>query len=578
MSTSFIKTQDFVLNYLKSFEKFDAATKEKWQDVFTAIFNCENSEEALTLITQAGGNVLRPQNQNNLSYTALKKGAFVFWEGDSGQSLIGLVTKQPMNETDKARVVVFTPNTMFSVSMTANELRNLQGIVDVNVPANVGVKGVVKMQELGKVEFAAVDIDAKTIAKVLERILTPNNVQNALLFVTLMKLLQKKDFIDAATKEYQKLTSRRLLDDINNRLNGNALGFAQELLNLLPAAISVPISVAPVDLALDLSQSLNIGLGGAAINQGAVIDEYRVIGVLFKCRQLTDENWIVVVTNCQNIYGINNLQTTITASMPDNTNRKLCIFLSVRHSFPVNKEYSSTIPINGNTTAKIIGGKIKAATSVSISKAGMNLNPEDVTNMVMLQFESNSYTIDGNVKGMAKDYTWLQFVWREVRYTQNGVNALWNSVNPPWGIPIPLPYALTTDPNNPVYKVDGSPFYENALQPNPIFRNNTEITIFDKPNVVEPYIQAANIFDQGVGVTEIISTAHFHAYLIRDFYAVAHVEWRVRSIFNSPAEITDINKRQYEILGIDEIDYTNGVGIPIPMLQAFQANYPNYIQ
>lgn len=164
--------------------------------------------------------------------------------------------------------------------------------------------------------------------------------------------------------------------------------------------------------------------------------------------------------------------------------------------------------------------------------------------------------------GLAADTRWLQFIWRDLVVTDAAHGTRRQSGEAKIGA---RTYPLTTDPSSPAYSVDSrsetDPFYEASSSSAP--RTADEATILDAPTPLREQVRAAF----AAGATQVVSGAHFDAYLIRDYHVRYHVAIDVIHTFTGPqTSRTERTVRRAEV--VDEL--------PDDVGAALTRTYPRY--
>jgi len=134
------------------------------------------------------------------------------------------------------------------------------------------------------------------------------------------------------------------------------------------------------------------------------------------------------------------------------------------------------------------------------------------------------------------DSKWLQFVWFELTATPNPQTIIRISGSVPTSSGV-LPY--TTNPNSPVWAVDGEPsdpFYEAGAA---AIRTSSSTTIFDDPGAesftafVDPVLKMPGLRAEfgASGAPSVTLTAHFETYLIQNDAAAYLVSWQASTTY-----------------------------------------------
>ena len=116
----------------------------------------------------------------------------------------------------------------------------------------------------------------------------------------------------------------------------------------------------------------------------------------------------------------------------------------------------------------------------------------------------------------------------------------------------------------PKWQVDSSstttPFYDETNQ---AWRDASSVTIYDAPTAYDSIVQR----ELTAGATAVVSRAHFHAYLVRDFSAIYHVEIEIVFTFGPRGA----HQTARNVLATGTV-----TSLPAPLRSALVTGYPAY--
>jgi len=105
-----------------------------------------------------------------------------------------------------------------------------------------------------------------------------------------------------------------------------------------------------------------------------------------------------------------------------------------------------------------------------------------------------------------------------------------------------------------------TPFYDETNQ---AWRDASSVTIYDAPTAYDSIVQR----ELTAGATAVVSRAHFHAYLVRDFSAIYHVEIEIVFTFGPRGA----HQTARNVLATGTV-----TSLPAPLRSALVTGYPAY--
>jgi hypothetical protein len=330
------------------------------------------------------------------------------------------------------------------------------------------------------------------------------------IYVVLQKLQKDPAAIAELKRTYRARYNEDLEAEIRSEMSGSELRLALELLGVTTPPQQPAVGAAPTtDQEYKRSaRRLYAAMKGLGTDEEAI---YAVLIPLHRDRTATDKLKAVYSAELGGGLTGNGLEEDLKDEM---SGSELAYALYLLNAPPPAAPHAWAPASTGTEvhSGAVPGGQVSVRTGGQLTAGG----------------PSESFQM-GYTGGLASDSHWLQFIWREIVVTHptKGVYALPDPITTSGGH-----YALTTDPDDPVYNTDSrdpeNPFYEAAFANN---RTADSTTIFDLPGSINALVQR----EFSNGATSVVSRAHFNTYLVRDFRATYHVYLQVEWSYGSPA-------------------------------------------
>jgi hypothetical protein len=354
--------------------------------------------------------------------------------------------------------------------------------------------------------------DYAALAEQIHKAMAGWGTDEEAIFVSLQKLEKDATAIAALKKAYQDTYKEDLEAEIRSEMSGSECDLALELLGAAgagktPMVGGAPAGAADIDAA---AQRLHTAMAGWGT------DEEAIYAALLPFNR--DAAKLTTLKTTYKTKYSTELEDDIKGEMSSD---ELAYALYLLNAPAPRTPVATATPTAAGTeqhTGKVPGGDVSLHTGATMTIGASG----PITDTFSVGYKG----------GQSADSGWIQFIWSEVVSTKAGKDQ-WVAAG---GLGTSNgTMDLTTDPDNPKYKVDSEasakgPFYEEGFVS---VRTATGTTIYDRPEAFSDVINKE--FD--AGATKVIERDHFDQFLVRDYKTIYHTSLYVQWVYTSKTTV-----------------------------------------